>query len=94
MQNEAGYLVDMHGAIDMHFHPAPCLFPRLATDREIAVAADAVGMGGLLLKCHHESTVSRARALRKDLPADVYIRWDCSQQLCGRDQPKSRRSRA
>lgn len=68
IENEAGYLVDMRGAIDMHFHPYPCIFPRLATDREIADAAYQAGMGGLLLKCHHESTVSRAMALRKDFP--------------------------
>jgi hypothetical protein len=69
MQTEAGYLVDMENAIDMHFHPAPCLFPRLATDYQIADAANQAGMRGLLLKCHHESTVSRARALRKDFPS-------------------------
>jgi hypothetical protein len=68
MENEAGYLINLHGAIDMHFHPAPCLFPRLATDWEIARAAHVADLGGLLLKCHHESTVSRARALRKDFP--------------------------
>jgi hypothetical protein len=66
MENEAGYLVDMTGAIDMHFHPAPCLFPRLATDHEIAEAADKAGFSGLLLKCHHESTVTRAKVLQKE----------------------------
>jgi hypothetical protein len=68
MENEAGYLIDMKGAIDMHFHPYPCIFPRLATDRQIAEAANQAGMGGLMMKCHHESTVSRAMALRKDFP--------------------------
>ena len=68
MENEAGYLINMRGAIDMHYHPFPCIFPRLATDREIAEAAYQAHMGGLLMKCHHESTVSRAMALRKDYP--------------------------
>lgn len=68
MENEAGYLINMQGAIDMHFHPFPCIFPRLATDREIAEAAYQARMGGLLMKCHHESTASRAMALRKDFP--------------------------
>jgi len=68
MGNEAGQLMDMRGAIDLHFHPAPCLFPRLATDREIAELASQMGLGGLLLKCHHESTVSRAWFLSRDYP--------------------------
>jgi hypothetical protein len=68
MENEAGYLVDISGAIDMHSHPAPCLFPRLATDWQIAKAASKAKLGGMLIKCHHESTVSRARALRRDFP--------------------------
>lgn len=72
MGNEAGYLIDMRGAIDLHFHPAPCLFPRIATDYQIAEAASEIGLGGLMLKCHHESTVSRAFTLRKEFPK-MYI---------------------
>ena len=68
MENESGYLINMKGAIDLHFHPYPCIFPRLATDREIAEAAYQARMGGLLMKCHHESTVSRANNLKKDYP--------------------------
>lgn len=55
-----GPLVDMRGAIDMHFHSYPCLFPRLADDVEVALAARDAGMRALLYKCHHESSVSRA----------------------------------
>jgi len=68
MGNEAGHLVSMKGAVDMHFHSAPCLFPRLATDRQVADAATRMGFGGLQFKCHHESTVSRALALQRDYP--------------------------
>jgi len=68
MMTEAEHLLDLEGAIDLHFHPAPCIFPRIATDREIAQSASDRGMGGLLLKCHHESTVSRASALAPDFP--------------------------
>lgn len=63
-----GELVDMRGAFDLHFHSAPCVFPRLATDRQVAEAAAGMGFGGLLFKCHHESTVSRAAALQESFP--------------------------
>jgi hypothetical protein len=53
----------MRGAIDLHLHAAPSLFPRLATDREVAEAAARAGFTAILLKSHHESTVARADAL-------------------------------
>jgi hypothetical protein len=68
MGNDAGYLINMRGAIDLHFHSAPCVFPRIANDREVAEAAVRMGFGGLQFKCHHESTVSRALALQRDFP--------------------------
>lgn len=68
MGNLAGEMVDIRGAFDLHFHPAPCLFPRRATDYEIAEAASIAGLSGLLLKCHHESTVSRASILQTNFP--------------------------
>lgn len=60
--------VDMTGAIDLHFHSYPCLFPRLADDVEVAVAARDMGMAALLYKCHHESSVSRAYYLEAMVP--------------------------
>lgn len=56
-------LIDVRGAIDLHLHAAPSLFPRLATDGEVAEAASQAGLTAILLKCHHESTVDRARLL-------------------------------
>lgn len=53
--------VDMRGAIDLHLHAAPSLFPRPATDRQVAEAAAHAGFAAILLKSHHESTVRRAR---------------------------------
>jgi hypothetical protein len=67
--NEAGPLINLNGAFDLHFHPAPCIFPRLATDREVAQVAAQLGFAGLLLKCHHESTVSRALLVGRDFPS-------------------------
>lgn len=61
-------LISVEGAYDIHVHTAPCLFPRLCDDREAVSAAAAAGLGGMMLKCHHESTVSRARALQQEFP--------------------------
>lgn len=55
-----GVTVDMRGSIDMHIHPYPDIFPRLADDVEIALAARETGLRAVLYKCHHENTVSRA----------------------------------
>lgn len=63
-----GPLIDIEGAIDLHCHPYPDLFPRLADDFDIAVAARDAGMKALMLKCHHESTVSRAYLVQRIVP--------------------------
>lgn len=59
-------LVDLTGAIDLHLHSHPCLFPRICDDLAAVTGAAQAGLGGMLLKCHHESTVSRARELQKN----------------------------
>jgi hypothetical protein len=48
------------GALDLHLHTAPDLVKRRYSDLEAARRAEAVGMAGIVLKCHHESTVGRA----------------------------------
>ena len=63
-----GKLIDVAGAIDMHCHPFPDLFPRLADDIDIAIAARDAGLKALMLKCHHESTVSRAYLIQRIVP--------------------------
>src|ERR671936_2119948 len=63
-----GRLIDIAGAIDMHCHPFPDLFPRLADDLDIAIAARDAGLKALMLKCHHESTVSRAYLVQRMVP--------------------------
>ena len=60
--------VDMKGAIDLHLHSHPCLFPRIADDSTIARAAAEAGMAAIVLKCHHEGTASRAYLLQRELP--------------------------
>jgi hypothetical protein len=65
-------LVDIKGAVDIHVHSFPCIFPRLADDREVVAAAVAQGMKAIMLKSHHESTVSRAYLLKDEFP-DIRI---------------------
>ena len=63
-----GPLIDMTGAVDLHFHSYPCLFPRLADDLEVAISARDAGFRALLFKCHHENSVSRAYFLDGLIP--------------------------
>jgi hypothetical protein len=56
-------LLSLEGAVDLHIHSHPCLFPRLVDDEQVAAGAAGAGLAAVVLKCHHESTVSRARAL-------------------------------
>jgi hypothetical protein len=61
-------LVDVKGATDLHVHSYPCIFPRLADDREVVRAAVDAGMKAVMLKCHHEPSVSRAYLLQSEFP--------------------------
>jgi hypothetical protein len=59
-------MINLDGAYDLHVHSHPCLFPRICDDKTAVAAAADAGLGGILLKCHHESTVSRASELQND----------------------------
>ena len=61
-------LIDIHGAIDLHIHTHPCLFPRIGDDRTIAQSAAEAGIAAIMFKCHHESTASRAYLLQSEFP--------------------------
>lgn len=63
-----GTLIDVAGAIDLHCHPYPDLFPRLSDDVGIAKYAQDQGMRAVMIKCHHESSVSRAYLTQKIVP--------------------------
>lgn len=51
------------GAIDLHVHTSPSIFPRLQSDAQLAREAAAAGMMAVVLKAHEASTVDRARAI-------------------------------
>jgi hypothetical protein len=61
-------LVSLQGRIDLHIHAYPSLRRRVADDREVAQAAARAGMKGIVIKSHHESTVSRVYLLRPEFP--------------------------
>ncbi len=63
-----GTLIDVTGAVDLHCHPYPDLFPRLADDTEIVRFASERGLRAVVIKCHHESSVSRAYHVQKQFP--------------------------
>ena len=58
----------LDGAVDLHVHSYPCVFQRRVDDREAVKAASEAGMAAIVLKCHHESTVSRAYLIQKEFP--------------------------
>jgi hypothetical protein len=55
-----GPFIDMHGAVDVHVHSEPDLFPRIADDVGVARHARSMGLRAISLKCHSERTTSRA----------------------------------
>lgn len=61
-------MFDMTGAIDMHVHTGPDLFPRLGDDAEIARGCAAAGMSGMAVKCHFEGTAIRAHLVNQMVP--------------------------
>lgn len=60
--------ITLDGACDLHVHSNPCLFERIADDVELARIARDAGMRAIMLKSHHESTVSRAYHTMKQVP--------------------------
>ena len=58
----------LDGAVDLHVHTYPCIFQRRIDDRQAAQAASDAGMEAIVLKSHHESTVSRAYLLQQEFP--------------------------
>jgi hypothetical protein len=60
--------ITLEGAVDLHVHPAPCLFARPHDDAEVAQMCAAAGMKAILLKNHYECTVSRAYHTARQVP--------------------------
>jgi hypothetical protein len=56
------------GAIDMHAHTAPALFPRPIKDTDLAKVALDYGMRGFVLKDHDSMTTHRAEHVKRWFP--------------------------
>lgn len=52
------------GAIDLHIHTAPDIFPRSVTALEAAEQAKAAGMAAIVIKSHSTDTAARAEQAR------------------------------
>lgn len=65
-------IVNVKGAIDLHIHSAPCLFPRIADDIEMAAEAKRLGMRAIALKSPFESSVGRAYHASRQVDFPVY----------------------
>lgn len=61
-------LITMEGACDLHIHTAPDIFPRIADDVETAVACRDAGMRAIVLKCHADTTMTRAWHTERQVP--------------------------
>lgn len=60
------------GMIDCHLHHAPDVLPRKQTALELARAARAAGMGGIVIKSHHANTAGVAAQVQ-DLVPEVRV---------------------
>jgi len=58
----------LRGAIDLHFHSAPSVFPRYHDDLAAVDAAAAYGLAGLVLKAHEGSSAERAWLVERARP--------------------------
>jgi hypothetical protein len=63
-----GPFIDMQGAIDVHVHSEPDLFPRIGDDVAVSSHAAELGLRAIVLKCHSERTTSRAYLTNQLVP--------------------------
>jgi hypothetical protein len=63
-----GPFIDIKGAVDVHVHSEPDLFPRIADDVGVARHAASLGLRAFSLKCHSERTTSRAYMTMQQVP--------------------------
>lgn len=61
-------VVNMEGTLDLHIHSAPSLFVRIADDLGMAKMARDAGQRAILIKCHAESTATRASFVQQLVP--------------------------
>jgi len=62
----------IQGAIDMHMHTAPDVYPRSLDDIEVAKQAKKAGMAAIVLKNHITCTADRAQIARNVVDFSVF----------------------
>lgn len=62
----------LKGAIELHCHCAPSLYPRRQTDWELVGDLKASGMAGAVIKSHESQTVDRTALIRMAEP-DLHV---------------------
>ncbi len=59
----------LQGAIELHVHSSPSIFPRKQTDWELVENVWEARMAGVVIKAHEGETVNRATLLREKFPS-------------------------
>lgn len=62
----------LEGAIELHCHSYPSIFPRKQTDWELIEDVKKAGMAGVVLKSHESQTADRAALIRAKEP-QLYV---------------------
>lgn len=62
-------MVTVEGFYDLHLHTAPAPFVRIGDSADVALWSAEAGMGGIVVKSHFESTVSKVHHARKAVEA-------------------------
>jgi hypothetical protein len=62
----------LKGAIELHCHASPSLFPRKQTDWELIEDIKSAGMAGVVIKAHEGQSVDRAALIRAKEP-DLHV---------------------
>jgi Family of unknown function (DUF6282) len=74
----------LQGAVDIHIHHGPDLYPRIQDAFELAESARAAGMRAVCLKTHNFPTAPMALLARKHVPGiDVFGSLTCNLEVGG-----------
>ena len=74
----------LHGAVDIHVHNAPDIYPRIQDHIETAESARAAGFRAICLKSHNFPTVQLAAAANQRVPEiDVFGSLVCNHHVGG-----------
>jgi hypothetical protein len=74
----------LHGAVDIHVHQAPDIYPRIEDHLELAQGAQRAGIRALCMKCHNFPTVQMAETTRKTVQGiDVFGSLVCNLHVGG-----------